>query len=259
MLKKLMNYDLKSINKYMFIYFIITFIVCIMTRTMSYFNDSFIENILYMILRSIVIACFSSCLVNSIMRIWVRFRNNTYKDESYLTHTLPVSKNTLYNTKVLSAIVSILITLIIVVLCFLIVFLDNTMIDNIKNIFSNKDTIFIFINLILIALLEMIYMVYSGIIGILLGHKSNNHRDIKSVFLGIVLYFTIQLVILGIVYVIGLLNTDISNLFSNTNNINQELPSVKLLTIMVNSVYLIFTITMYFIGKKLFNKGINVD
>ena len=42
-------------------------------------------------------------IINNVLRFWVRFRQTMYGDESYLTHTLPVEKNTLYASKMLSA------------------------------------------------------------------------------------------------------------------------------------------------------------
>ena len=259
MLKKLMKYDLVWINKFMLIYFTISLIVCTITRISSYFTDSFIGNIIFLILRGCAISCFISCLINCVIRIWIRFKNNTYKDESYLTHTLPISKNTLYNSKIISGIISLLITLIVIVLCFLIVYLDKHMFNEIKNIFTNNDNIFIFLSLCLTVILEMIYMLYCGLIGLLIGHNSNNHRDLKSVFVGIALYFFIQLIILGIIYSIGLLNTDMNNLFSTTDIFTGNIKAVKLLVIIVNIVYIIFISGMYFIGKKIFNKGVNVE
>ena len=40
-----------------------------------------------------------SIVINNLMRLWVRFKNNFYGDESYLTHTLPIDKKTLYLSK----------------------------------------------------------------------------------------------------------------------------------------------------------------
>ena len=38
-------------------------------------------------------------ILNNLMRLWARFKNNFYGDESYLTHTLPINKKTLYLSK----------------------------------------------------------------------------------------------------------------------------------------------------------------
>lgn len=260
MLKKLIKYDLIWVNKFMLIFFSISFIISSLTRIMSNFTDAFIGNILYLILRGCAISCFVSILINCVIRIWARFNLNTYKDESYLTHTLPVSKDTLYNSKIISSILSVLISLFVVLLSFLIVYLDKSMIIQIKNIFNDKNVAFIFMSFIITAILEMIYMIYCGTLGILLGHKSNNNRMVRSVFIGIGLHFVIQFILFGIVYGIGLLNSDINSLFTNTLNNDIKLESaVKLLVIIVNIVYVLFITAMYYLGKNIFKKGVNVD
>ena len=175
MIKKLMKYDLIWINKFMLIYFSITGILTILTKLSELFNTSFVGNIIYLVLRGCLISAFASKLINCIIRIWVRFNNNLYKDESYLTHTLPVEKNTLYNSKIISFILSLLLSLIVIVICFIIVFLDNDLINIIKNITSTSDGIIIFIGIILIAILEFIYMMSCGLIGIILGNRTNNN------------------------------------------------------------------------------------
>lgn len=256
MLKKLIKYDLIWVNKFMLIFFSISLIVCLLTRIMSYFTSSFIGNILYLILRGCSISCFASLLINCIIRIWSRFNLNTYKDESYLTHTLPVSKKMLYDSKIISSIMSIVISLIVVLICFLIAFLDKSLIDQIRNIFNNMT--FIVVSIILTIILEMIYMLHCGIIGILLGHQGNNNRMVKSVFIGIGLYFIVQLILLGIIYGIGLLNGDINSLFTSSFNNNLDY-AVKLLFVIVNTIYIVLITGMYFGGKYLFKKGINVD
>lgn len=40
-----------------------------------------------------------SSLINGLMRSWVRFITNIYKDESYLTHTLTIEKKDIYLSK----------------------------------------------------------------------------------------------------------------------------------------------------------------
>ena len=100
-------------------------------------------------------------------------------------------------------------------------------------------------------------MTTSGILGIVIGYKSSNHKVLKSVFIGITLYFIMQLLILGIVYIVGLFNTPIGSLFNNNYNVLDD--SYKSLIIIVNIIYVVFISIMYFIGKKLFNKGVNVE
>ena len=262
MLKKLIKYDLIWMNKSMVIFFIISFIISVLTRVASYFDSSFIGNILYIVFKTCSIACISSTLINCVIRIWVRFRTNIYKDESYLTHTIPVSKNTLYDSKIISSFFTLLISLLSILLDFIIVFLDNTMLDKLKQIFSDGNNTFIFINILIIMVLELLHVAYCGIMGIIIGHKSNNNKVLKSILIGIGSYYIIQTFIYAIIFLLGLFNPDIKVLFSNNPNSNSNLnfeSGVKSLVIIADIVYIAFITLMHLICKKIFNKGVNVE
>ena len=260
MLKKLVKYDLIWINKSMVIFFIIGIIVSTLTRIVSCFDNTFVGNILYIVFKCASISCIVSIIINCSIRIWNRFRLNIYKDESYLTHTLPITKSTLYNSKMISSLLSMFISLFVVLICFIIVYVDNDMLDKLNDIFSHGNITFIFIGVLLLMILQLVYMTYCGIMGLILGHKFNNNKIIMTIVFGIGLYFLMQTVIFGITLGIGSVNSDIASLFTKTvkEDINFEI-AVKSLVLIVNIVYIIFISTMYIVGKKLFKKGINVD
>ena len=79
MLGKLFKYDFKWINKIMLVYYIIAIVLAILTR----FVESIEQNLLIVIIDKILVAtlisCFASIAVTSIMRIWVRFKNNIFR------------------------------------------------------------------------------------------------------------------------------------------------------------------------------------
>ena len=260
MLKKLVKYDLKWINKSMIVFFVITLIVVVLTRITSYMDNIIISKILYFVLRCCSTACVASTVINCAIRIWTRFILNIYKDESYLTHTLPVSKNTLYNSKMISGVISLTMSLFVVSTCLIVVYFDKTTLFRLKTIFSDGETIFIFFSVILTSFLEIIYLAQCGIMGLIIGHKYNNRKIAKSIFFGVALYFIIQLIIMGLIVIIGSFNSDVAGLFSGTANDNLNFSgAVKYLIAIVNIIYILFVAGMYFVGKKLFNKGVNVD
>ena len=63
----------------------------------------------------IAISMMINSLVNCLMRLWARFVKNLYKDESYITHTLPVEKKDIYLSKVLSALITIFTTTVVII------------------------------------------------------------------------------------------------------------------------------------------------
>lgn len=261
MLKKLMKYDIKWINKVVAIFFFITLFLAILTRISSCFTSSFIGEVVYFILKNTFIATFISCIFNLFIRYWVRFRNNNYKDESYLTHTLPITKNQLYDSKVLSGVSLILIYGILLLGFLAIVFLDNNLINVIKEMF-HTDYFRYIILFIIVLLLELIYMLLCGTLGIVIGFRSNNHKDLKAILTGLGVYFLFQCLLLAFIYIVGLFNSDVGVLFESMNTVtiaNISSRSMNALIYISILAYVVADTSIYLIGKKIFNKGVNVD
>lgn len=61
---------------------------------------------------------------------------------------------------------------------------------------------------------------------------------------------------LGVLFVAGLLNSDITSLFNNLVVNSNAVKSMMLVGILV---YAIYNFGIYFIGNKLLNKGVDVD
>ena len=143
MLKKLIKYDFLWMNRNMVIIFAITAILSVLTRIASNYTDSAMGDLIFGILRGFTIAAFANVVINSVIRIWERFRQSFYKDEAYLTHTLPVSKNTLYDSKTLSGLGAIVLSLIVVIACFFIAFWNHDMYEYFRSVFKDGDMTFI--------------------------------------------------------------------------------------------------------------------
>ena len=99
-------------------------------------------------------------------------------------------------------------------------------------------------------------MMMSGILGIIIGHRSNNLKIVKSIIIGFAIYMILSSISVGTLFVAGLLNSDIMSLFNNLEVSSNALKSMMLVGILV---YAIYNFGIYFIGNKLLNKGIDVD
>ena len=109
MLRKLLKYDLKYMFKFLIIFYSLAIFFGTLTRIFLSIENSLIMNIIGQVCSGAAISMMFSILINNLMRFWVRFRSNFYGDESYLTHTLPISKSTLYLSKALTSIISLLV------------------------------------------------------------------------------------------------------------------------------------------------------
>ena len=116
MLVKLLKYDLKYMLKNMIIFYILTIFFAISTRILFAIDDSVILKIISQISVGCMFSMMASILINTLMRSWVRFRDSIYKDEAYLTHTLPVTKNDIYNSKLLQTLIFFVISFSVIVI-----------------------------------------------------------------------------------------------------------------------------------------------
>ena len=261
MLSKLFKYDFKWMTKVTYIYALILIVISIALKIVESVDQTFLLVILDKILVSMFISCIVSILLTSSIRIWARFINNFYKDESYLTHTLPVTKNELFNSKVLAGICSLLLSALVIVACLAFVYLNKSTIEELKMMWNSLVTaynsvfaVLFVIGLVVLIILEIIYIMMAGVLGITIGHRFNNFKMVKSIAVGLISYGLLSAMSLGVIAIVSkLINYDI---------IGNGFPSMNYL-IGVGSaglaVYLIYNIVYYLIAKKVFNKGVNVD
>lgn len=263
MLGKLLKYDLKWTYKLLIVFYLLAIFFAIIGRILTDIENSFILNIIGKICIGTTVAMIVNIIINSLMRSWVRFTRNLYKDESYLTHTLPVSKSTIYMSKILSGIISIFTSCITIVICLLICYYTKENMEALKNslqIVANTydSTIFsLLVTLTGTVFLEVVFMLFVGYLGIIVGHKSNNKKIIKSIIYGYVFYIATNAITLMAIYIGGLFNGDIMNLFNTVSA-----PSVDIIKQILYggmALYVIYIVSYYFIGKKQFEKGVNVD
>lgn len=263
MLGKLLKYDLKWIYKLVSIFYILAFIFSIIGRGLNEIENSLVFSILAEISFGFAISMMVSSLINSFMRLWVRFIRNVYKDESYLTHTLPVKKNTIYASKVISALICIFTTTIVVIICLLICYYSEPNIETLKSLLElaastyNTTVIKLLLLMTFVIFLEVMFIVLIGYVGIILGHKSNKNKTLKSIILGFVIYMLMQALTLGLIYVFGIFNPEIMNLINTTNTI--QIDAIKSIMFAAVGIYSFYLIILYIWGQKQLEKGVNVE
>lgn len=262
MLKKLLKYDLEWCYKPLLVFYILAIFFSIIVRIVESFEQSLIVLIIDKVCCGVVIAMIVNILINCFMRNWARFVRNIYKDESYLTHTLPVSKDKIYLSKILTAIITLLTSLIVIIVCLAIATLNKDTWVILKEsleqsaIYFDSSVFSLIFVMIITIFFEFLFMMMSGILGIIIGHRSNNLKIVKSIVIGFVIYTILSSISLGALFVAGLLNSDIMSLFNNIEVTSNALKSMMLVGILV---YAIYNSGTYFIGNKLLNKGVDVD
>ena len=263
MLNKLLKYDLKYMIKNMSIFYILAIIFATFTRIMFSLKQTIIVDIIGQISVGCMFSMIASILINVMMRSWVRFRDSIYKDESYLTHTLPVTKNNIYDSKFIQTLIFFVFSFIIVVISLLIAYytkdrwiLLKEYINTITTGLNFNTTLFI-VGMISIIFLEIFNAIQCGFYGIILGHKRNNDKIALSVLFGFIAYLIAQSIVLLLVFIAGFFDSSIMDLFKSTILLNTS--SFKLLMIISIIVYIIIITIMNLLCKHELNKGVNIE
>ena len=263
MLKKLLKYDLENIFKVLIIFYSLSLFFAVLTRIFLNIDNSFIMDIIGKVCSGVTISMMFNILINNLMRLWSRFKSNFYGDESYLTHTLPVCKKTLYLSKVLSAVITLFISVLVIGLTLFIAYYSKGNIQFLKKLLLpvanayNSTIVKLLLALLFIFFLEFANALQSGYTGIILGHKMSSGKLGFSVLFGFVTYTITQLFSLLMIFIVALFNKDIMNLFYTTDIINVDM--LKVIVYLAIAIYILTLIIGYFINLKLFKKGVNVD
>ena len=263
MLTKLLKYDLKYMIKNMSVFYILALVFALTTRVLFAFDGSAIMKILSQISVGCMFAMVGSIVINVLMRSWVRFRDSIYKDEAYLTHTLPVTKNQIYDSKFILSLIFLIVSFAFSILSVFITYFTKerwqALKEFINTFMTNMDfNTGVFVAVVLILLfLEFFNVLQCGYLGILLGHRLNNGRIGFSVLFGYIAYLVSQSILLPFVLAAGLINNNIMDLFRN--NAQPDWATFKLLGILSVVYYAAVICAMCFICKKVFNKGVNVE
>ena len=263
MLGKLLKYDLKWSYKLLGIFYVLSIIFSIVGRALGEIENSLIFDVISKISIGVAMAMIVNSLINCFIRLWVRMIRNMYKDESYLTHTLPVEKNKIFVSKVISGILAIFTTCVVVLLCLVICYYSEANVEVLKmglelaaDTYNTTVVSFVLV-MALVIFIEFVYALILGYVGIIIGYKSNRNKLILSIIAAFVIHSIIMAITLGILLIYGLFNPEVMNLFKTTTEI--DINTIKNILYIAIVEYGAWSGFLYWIGKKLLNKGVNVD
>ena len=263
MLRKLLKHNLIDFYKFLIVFYTLSIIGAILTRLIGLIDNSLIFDIIWNILSGFTISMMASMLINNIMRSWVRFRDNFYKDESYLTHTLPVKRSTIFLSRFLSTIVTLFTSFSVILLTIFIAYYSKENLEFLKNILDflsnmfNTSLIVFILSIFILLFLELLLLVNVGYTGIILGNKMNDKKLLFSIIYSFITYMVYQLILLLVLFVIALFNKDIMEIFISSTITDFNI--IKYIVVLSIILYGSLTGLNYVICNKLLEKGINVD
>ena len=110
---------------------------------------------------------------------------------------------------------------------------------------------------ILIVFLEIFNAIQCGFFGMILGHKKNNGKLGYSIAFGFIFYLVTQSLVLLSVYIVGLFNSSVMDLFNNTMLLDTG--ALKILVLVSSVLYIVIIAVMNILCKRELNKGVNID
>lgn len=259
MLTKLLKYDFKSLVKVSLPVYLVALLLAVLTRGLnllakevSIFSvpSGFISTLFVIVIIAIPIFTFVLTII--------RFYQNLVKDEGYLMHTLPVSKNQLVLSKTISALtflfISCLVSIIVLFAGVYGIWFDSGLFTFIGQFWDIIDHEFVIL-LIVLSVLGFIMQQVMFYASIALGQKHNSQKGVFSVIYGIVLYNVSQ--ILGIIILLPLMLSPDYEKYSQMTMPPFEFMNGYLIASAILSVLLI--IGFHFITIRTMDKKLNLE
>lgn len=261
MIKKLMKHDTRKMFWILCYIYIISVTLAGLTRLINIGNNIQFLKILGHVFSGLTYSALCSILVNTFVQILRVFTLSFYKDESYLTHTLPVSKNKLLLSKYLSAIIVIMTSILVCFASLFIMFYSKTFIQGLKSFISATVSgfnisigLFVFL-LILLIFAEICAFISMSFTAIVKAHTYNSKRVLKGMLWFVLYYLGSMVCLILTCVIIFAISGNISSLFASTLSSSAFLKIIILTLIF----YISLAILYYFICRKVFKKGVNVD
>lgn len=263
MLGKTLKYDLKWVFKILFVYYILAVAFAALGRIFGLIQNSVLAGIITEICYGVTIAMMINAIINCIMRSYVRFWRNFYKDEAYLTLTLPVEKQTLFLSKVLTSIITLFASIAVVLLSLFIAFYSKA---NMQALLSTLKVISQSVKMsavglvCLIALLlffEFIAITLLGFLALILGHRFSQNKVGKSILIGFGIHLILNIILAVSILFVGLFNKGVKGIINSKGAV--ELSAIVIVFVIAILVTALFSLAIYFISQKQFKKGIDIE
>ena len=256
MLSKLLKYDLKKNLKFLSIFYIITAVLSVLTRLFINTQSPIILVVIGKIFSGALISLFANILINAVMGLWIKsFGRGLYGDESYLTHTLPVTKTQIYLSKFLTSLIVSAISIGVIIACAFFAYYTEERWAIIKMYLGNAKIITVLAAISIF--LEFINLIQCGFTGIILGHRQNRGKVGFSVLFAAVAETVSQIIVLIFTACAAIFSSDFRMLFkTNALPSQDQLYFVFALEI---TVYVLIIVFNALLNVKLLNKGVDVE
>lgn len=260
MLHKLLKHNLHAVYRPLALFYIIALVCAIIGRIFNNYDDNLIFKIVHEFFSGAALGLCFGIIINNATRIWEYTKRNFYGEQSYLTHTLPVPRTTLYLAKFCATVITVATSLLVITAIVFINYASPDFFEFIRRLVHDCGSTAEFIKfatlIIGVLFLEIIFIIQVGITGIILGHKSNNHKGLMSFIYAFALFVCSNIITVLLTNLWGVFDPEVSRMIHQSFSTNSVM--TKLLGGAV-CIYLAYIASIYYIGRRSLQHGVNVD
>ncbi len=251
---QLAKYDLKFVYKQVIVFYIIVLVLAIIARLTNINNSPFIIRFIHEFAQGASFGFSLGMIINASLRTWAKFKYSMYGDESYLSHTLPIKRSTLWNAKFLASLLIVFFSFLIFILCLLVMFLSPSLIDQLHQLSPQAwSTLIIFA---IAVFCQFVFIMQCGLTGLVLGYRHNTSPMVRSVIYGLLIYFGVGIILIGLALFWSMFSPDIHSLmFDGTFDFD----ALNNILILITFSYFISITASYLINRHFLQQGVNVD
>ncbi|MBQ7828068.1 MAG: hypothetical protein IJ386_07365 [Clostridia bacterium] len=260
---KLLKYELKDVLKIVWIFYSIALFFAVLTRILLALDGSTIVEIIGKICSGITVSMIFNIVINNVMRLWGRFRQSLYGDESYLRHTLPVTKSEQYLSRFANAAITMAISVAVIVGVMFVAYYSKDNLEVLRMMLFPMAEAYdcsigtILATAVIVIFLEVLHMIQCGFCGIILGHRMNSAKLGMSVMFGLAIYMVTQIAVLISIVVTGLFSPEIMDIVMSNGAVTPF--AVKILLAVAVAVYTVMILVGCAVNVKLLRRGVDVD
>ncbi len=257
MLGKVLKYDLKWMAKYLIPLYIIILAGSFVIRALDLLQNQFdFIAVFYGIMSVIFVMTLIVGFVYMAFMNIKRYLDNLFKDEGYLTHTLPVKKGTLLLSKLLTVTITFISTIVVFMLSIFIAYYVPVLLDAFHNLIdyiSTNNLGMFFIAILLVLILEYFFYMFLIFASISIGYSKNGNKNINSLIYAIILYVLVQIVNFIFLFIFFLLNV------GNYEEIGEQIELINTFMFSMAGLELIYVGILYYISYRWMNKKLNLQ
>ncbi|EOS60350.1 hypothetical protein C815_01499 [Firmicutes bacterium M10-2] len=254
MVGKLLKYDLKRQGKVVLVYDLIVILGAVVFRIFN--NGTKVQSLLVGLFALLLMGC----VLVPILHAWYDAIKHIYKDEGYLTNTLPIKTRTIYLSHWSSSMILLLMSIVCMCLCIMIGIGTSNSIHSMIDMAAQMmgmTSLHLIVLTVIVFYFEVAFGLSAGYTGIVIGYSAYKDKAAKAVLSGIVCYMVGSILSIAALYGYGkLFDPSLLSMFSD----EAGNPAIVAPIFYMGTVYyIIVCVCLNLISLKKLSNGIELE